>query len=538
MITFKAPITAVAVYTDRALVTRQGRTKLGQGEQELWLEELPHTLLPESVRASGRGTVEMRILSVDVAPTFHVEAPQERVAELQGELEEREDKDALLAQREEALQARREFLTKLSQASAGSLARGIALGKSEISAGAEIISFVDDNLSTTGQEMQDLRHQRREVAREVERLRKELEQLKATRPLERRRVVVRVEAMEEGELELEVSYLVKGARWQPLYDLRLLEENGQVEITYLANVSQQSGEDWKDVALTLSTAKPALSSVMPELEPWLLKERRRPRPLPAAAKARGGGIAAAQRMMAPAAPPPSQLREDRLREAFVDAEAVEAEVEEQGVALSFKVPRKANIPGDGSAHKTTVTTINLPPILDYVVAPKLVEQAYRRATISNDSQHILLPGEVNIFHGPEFVGRANFEDAIAPGQEFEVHLGVDDRISVTRELVESRVDKKFLGNNRRLLYGYKIEVENLRSDAEKITVRDQVPVSQHEGIKVRAGRIEPQPKERTDLGLIEWELSLKPKEKRELHLAFTVEHPRDMEIVGLPKVTD
>jgi len=250
-------------------------------------------------------------------------------------------------------------------------------------------------------------------------------------------------------------------------------------------------------------------------------------------------MAAVEPMMAKAAPA-TQLMEEKLEEAFLGAEeveALEAEVEEQGVALSFKVPRRVDIPGDGSAHKTTVTTIHLPPKLDYVAAPKLVEQAYRRATISNDSQHVLLPGQVNVFHGTEFVGRTNFKDAIAPGKEFEVHLGVDDRISVTRELAESRVDKKFLGNNRRLLYGYKIEVENLKGSAEKITVRDQLPVSQHEAIKVQAGRIEPRPKEQTDLGLMEWELSLEPKEKLEIHLDFTVEHPRDMLVIGLPRVT-
>jgi uncharacterized protein (TIGR02231 family) len=537
MITFDAPIITVTVYMDRALVARRGNVKLKQGEGELWLEDLPSTLLPESVRASGRGTAAMRILGVDVAPTFHVEAPQDRVAELQREIEEREDNDALLAQKEETLQTQREFLTKLSQAAAGSLARGIALGKAQMSAGAEVISFVDDNLSSTGREMQGVTRQRREVARELEKLCQELEQLQATRPLERRRVVVSVEAMEEGELELEVSYLVKGARWQPLYDLRLLGDEGQVELTYLANVSQQSGEDWKDVVLTLSTARPALSSVMPELEPWFIKERKPPRPLRPTAKDMRGLMAAAEPMMAEAVAP-ADMMEERLREPFVEAEAVEAEVEEQGVALSFKVPRRVDIPGDGSAHKTTVTTVNLPPRLDYVAAPKLVQQAYRRATISNDSQHILLPGQVNIFHGTEFVGRTNFEDAIAPGQEFEIHLGVDDRISVTRELVESRVDKRFLGNNRRLLYGYRIEVENLKSSREKMTVRDQLPVSQHEAIKVQTGHIEPQPKEQTDLGLIEWELSLEPREKREIHLDFRVEHPRDMEVVGLPRVTD
>jgi uncharacterized protein (TIGR02231 family) len=144
-----------------------------------------------------------------------------------------------------------------------------------------------------------------------------------------------------------------------------------------------------------------------------------------------------------------------------------------------------------------------------------------------------LPGQVNIFHGPKYVGSARIK-TIGPRERFEVYLGVDERIKVKRELVGQRVDKQFLGNNRRLRYAYDITVENLKRSVEQVTVMDQIPVSRHEEIKVKGVVTEPEPTERSDLGLVKWTFVVEGGGKRKLHLAFTVEHPREMQAIGLP----
>ena len=66
-------ITEVTIYPDRARVTRRGTVELKQGEHRLQVGELPLSLLPESVRAGGKGTAQARILAVDVAKTFYQE---------------------------------------------------------------------------------------------------------------------------------------------------------------------------------------------------------------------------------------------------------------------------------------------------------------------------------------------------------------------------------------------------------------------------------------------------------------------------------
>lgn len=122
----------------------------------------------------------------------------------------------------------------------------------------------------------------------------------------------------------------------------------------------------------------------------------------------------------------------------------------------------------------------------------------------------------------------------APQGEIELYLGVDDRIKIERELKRRDVDKKFIGDRRRLYYGYEIALENHLPVEARITLHDQMPVPRHEEIKVRLESADPKPSEQTELNLLDWKLVLKPGEKRAVRFDFSVEHPRGMELVGLP----
>ena len=99
----------------------------------------------------------------------------------------------------------------------------------------------------------------------------------------------------------------------------------------------------------------------------------------------------------------------------------------------------------------------------------------------------------------------------------------------------SEVDKKFIGDKRRLHYAYRIKLQNLRDEREKITVSDQIPVARHEEVKVRLDMAEPKPTQQTELGILKWELALEPGEEQAIRFDFNVEHPRSLAVVGLPR---
>src|SRR5205085_8569022 len=157
-----------------------------------------------------------------------------------------------------------------------------------------------------------------------------------------------------------------------------------------------------------------------------------------------------------------------------------------GTALIFRVGRSVDIPSDNSPHKTTIARDNLPCTFDYVSAPVLEEHVHLRSTISNTTERVLLNGDASIFLSGEYVGTTNIKTT-APSEKFKIFLGIDDGIKVKRELIERNVDKGTLlqSGMRRTTYAYRIKVHNYTAHPHHMVIRDHLPVSQHERVKVK-----------------------------------------------------
>jgi len=530
MAKLQTTITTVVVYPDRARVTRSGATALDSGSHRIEIPELPLRMDPASVRASARGSARARLLGVDVRRDFYVETPVEQVREMEEQVETLEDEVSSLEAQAELLTQERATLNELA-GQTESFARGLAFGKTTAGDQMAFFDALRDRAEGLDAALLDLAVQKRDLERRLQKLRSELDQLRGAGKRERYTAVVSVELPQACELTVELSYVVSGAGWRPLYDVRLLEqeEKRALEFGYLAQVTQQTGEGWPDVNLTLSTARPALASTTPELNPWYVG------PVRAVKRERKGApkMTLAARAPSPEADRFSSGAEPGAIADQVEAEEVTARVERSGAAVTYQVPGKVDIPADGASHKVAVARFELAHELDYVTAPRLVEAAYRRAQADNDSPYTLLPGKANLFAQDEFIGATELK-LIAPGGEIELYLGPDDRVRVQRELERRDVDRKFIGGRRRFLYGYQITLENLSPTATKILLHDQIPVPRHEEIKVKLESADPKPTERTELNLLNWELTLAPAEERVVRFDFTIECPREMSLVGLP----
>jgi uncharacterized protein (TIGR02231 family) len=99
-------------------------------------------------------------------------------------------------------------------------------------------------------------------------------------------------------------------------------------------------------------------------------------------------------------------------------------------------------------------------------------------------------------------------------------------------LIEREVDKRLLGGQRRITFGYRLVVTNLRDDEASLKLTEQLPISRNEQIKVKLTRSQPQVQP-GELGALEWNFALPPKAKREIAYQFTVEHPADLNVTGL-----
>jgi uncharacterized protein (TIGR02231 family) len=505
MSSLETQVTAVVVYPDRARVTRLGRVTLENGLHQVELPGLPVRLNPDSARVSARGTAQARLLGLQMQRTFYADTPAAEARALEEQLEAAQDEMSSLEAQIALVTGSRTRLDSLA-GHTDLYARSLAAGETTLEAQLAYFDKIRQSAARLDEENLTLQVRKRALERRVQQLKQQLDQLRSTRPRERYSAVVEVDISRPGDLEIELSYVISGAGWSPLYDLRL-EETGDkpiLEVGYLAQVSQQSGEDWRDVSLTLSTARPALASRLPELEPWYI-EPPRALPLEAAPTPRPAAMRGAAQQA------PMALGIDAASAA--KAEEAQAAVVQSGAAVNYLAHGKITIPPDGAQHKVVIARYPLTPSLDYVTAPSIVQAVYRRAKVINASSYTLLPGKANLFAGDDFIGATDLE-LVAPQGEIELYLGVDDRIQVARELKRRDVDKTLIGGKRRLHFAYEICVENLLDIAVGLTLHDQIPVARHEEIKVRLEAIDPKPTEQTALNLLRWEFSLKPKEKR------------------------
>ncbi|HKH46173.1 MAG TPA: mucoidy inhibitor MuiA family protein [Thermoanaerobaculia bacterium] len=517
---------AVTVFPDRARVTRRGRLSLEPGLHSLEVTDLPLALVQNSVRASGRGTARARLLGIRIEIRNYLETPAEAARELEAQIQSVQDADADLAARAEVLDKALKALDGLA-AQSDVFARGLAFRNRSPEDQGALYDFIVQRATALQTEILALSRQRRDLARELDRLGRELGQVQSARPRQRYAALVEVEVLSAGELEIELTYVVQSARWNPLYDLRLTGE--ELEVTYLAEVAQGTGEDWTNVSLTLSTARPALNLVIPELEPWYVGPRPAPRAKAVRAATRGMDL----QIPAPAAAPQALMADlAEPDEEEVLLEAPTAGVKESGAALTYQISNRADVPGNHNVRKVTVASFRLRPTLDLVTAPRVEPVCYRRAQGRNESPYTLLPGPAQLFGGDEYLGATCLRHT-APGQELELALGADERVRVERKLTARTVDKTFLNDRRRIRYGYRIEVENLRDTQQTVVVRDQLPVARHEQIKVKLESVDPKPSKHTELNQLEWKLTLAPGARQVLHFDFSVESPREMELSGL-----
>ncbi|MCK5056960.1 MAG: mucoidy inhibitor MuiA family protein [Candidatus Aminicenantes bacterium] len=534
MYEIETTVKEVTVYVDRARICRKGCVSLAVGSHYLTITGLPVTLLPDSVRAKAVGTARARILGVDLRRVFFKDVPPGKAKELTDLIRQLEDKEQVLVDNSESLNGQVKHIDGVAD-SAKTYAVSLAKGSATPESHGKIIDFLTEKRMAAQAKLRQNEIERRELSREIEKLKNELKQVQDLKPAQRYSAVIETDVTGEGELEIELLYTMPGVTWKPIYDIRLWDE--KMEIHYLGQVNQKTGEDWDDVKLVLSTVPPASGMQVPELDPWYISPlvipvaappiKRRAqaaaRPAPSYGEAGDGMAGAAMMAEAP------EEAEPEIEEALYATAAVER----SGASVTYTLGNKVYIPGGGSPHKAMIAHLELTPGTDFVTAPRKECSAYRRVKAVNNSELMLLPGLAQVFENEDYIGNASLK-LVAPGAKVKIYAGTDERIRVERKLVSREVDKKLLADKRRINYAYEIKLENHTGKEQRIFVRDQVPLPRHEDIKVKFEGARPKVAEKDGMNRIKWEITLPDKEKKSIVYEFSIEYPRNMQVVGLP----
>jgi uncharacterized protein (TIGR02231 family) len=502
----EARITGVVVYTDRAMVRKEAVCALRQGNNLVRLTGLTTNLIDRSVQVGIKGQPTTRILDVKVEQTHLQKAHPEKIRGLQDRLDGLNKRIKALSDEVAAINGANDFLKRVTP-----FAQNQKIGPSDVERYAR---FLEKSLAENFSKTANIEDRLKRMQEEKKAVENELAGLMPAETV--KSVAVLLQAEKSGEAVLSLSYITSGAGWSPQYEVRADSTGARVTVNAFVAIRQSTAEDWRDAQIEVSTAKPTVGGVPPELPVWYVDVYR-------------------QRLVRSKAAMPV-LQEARLT-AEEEAGApsfVGAKVEEQATSVSFTLPHRTTVPSDGQPHRVLIASSVKETTFEYYAVPKLSPYTYLRAGLESPFSFPMLPGDVNVYLDSMFVSTWRLPKTVVPGEKMEISLGVDEGIKVGRKLLSKFTGYEgVISREARVNYEYSIDVMNGKGHEIRLNLMDQFPVSRNEQIKVVRERPQGGEAQVSEDGLISWVLKLAPQEKKELRLKFRVEHPKDLKVVGL-----
>ncbi len=498
-------LTAAKVFLQGAQVTRTASTSLPPGNSTIIFTGLAQFLDPQSIQITGKGGYT--ILSVN-----HLsESPRKReLQELSDRLKKLDKELAYELAMQDVWANEEELLNKNS--SIGGQQSGITAAQLMA-----VNDYVRERLRAVKAGWLAQQEKITGLNEEKGKLQRQLNELQAMAPRPTSEVVVEITSPTATSATFSLNYFVAQATWAPAYDLRATAVGKPMELLMKAAVTNNTGEDWSRVDLSLSSGNPTQGGVMPTLWPWTLLTYR-PRPYDAGAR--------------PSAPPVmNKQAEGALMETTNMADAIRGpvvEMHEQATTVEYAIATPFSVPSDGLPHTIAVQEHNLSASYQHYATPKLEKDAFLYARTTGWEDLGLLSGEANVFFEGTYVGKS-FLDLGTPKDTLEISLGRDKGVVVERVKRKNANDKALLGSTRTATVAWDLTVRNTKGTTVDLELRDQYPLSPQSEIEVKLASDGGASVDK-DKGLLTWKLKLAPKESKKAGFVYTVKYPKDLPV--------
>jgi len=529
-------IEAVTVYPAGAEVTRIGRMAIEGGEHVILFTDLPAQAVPGSIRVEGSATGPLQIGSVDtrrvsVPRTDEAIAATER-KKIEDEIERLKDERAVLQAAVEAAQAQKTLVSNLAQLPTQTPSPHAAAPQPDWS---QLFTLIGQRVAEAQKTILDAQIKMRETDRQIVDLGRKLSSL-APAPDQRTEVKVFVNAAGALDADIIIRYQVSGASWTPLYDARLAtgtrDQAPRLQLVRRASIQQRTGENWDDVQLSLSTARPNAGSAAPDLRP-LVVDYAPDAPQPRASLATRPMVQGGQ---PPAAAPTSENGREEMLKRDRAADERQARVEAQPFQAVYAIAGRVAVPSTNEMKRVQIDEVALDPTLSVRTVPKVEAKAYLYAKLTMAAGTPVLPGTVALFRDSVFVGNGRLP-LLAPGEEHELGFGVDDMIRVRHAIAEqTRGESGFVSTSKVDLRNYRITVKNMHQRPIQLRILDQMPVSQNEAIKIELLGRTPPTRRNVDekRGVLAWDMTLAPDEEKAVEFGYRVTWPAARNVIYAP----
>jgi hypothetical protein len=547
-------VTAVTVHLDNALVTREASVEMTPGEHRIVLKPLPSGIDLASVRVQGRGAPGLAIRGVEVRRLHEEPSVDGETAALQGEIDELTRRNTLVLERKKALAVLRAFVIGLKAAAVETsardlLARGFATDDWE-----RAFAFVSRRLDRLADEEQRVDHEYGLLTTRLEAARARLAETASRRAPQRFAAEILVSAKDGGMARISVSYLVSGAAWRPLYDARLDTVHGKVTIDGLGQITQSTGEDWTDVAVTLTTSQPLAGIDLPRLASVRLVDSSRLR-------SKGGfvtitdGVATsaefidglpvlgrnyhdiltlssgASGVYGEGSPNIHGARDTdviAVNPASIEVPLSRPQALRGDVTMAFVLPGRLAIPSDGQPHQHLIASREVESRVEYQCVPAVSPEIFMVARLTLPEDLPLLPGGMAHFVDGDLVGRSTVAP-LSGGEEITLSFGPETRLRAERRDTLLKTGRR--GRNEERDRKVVTTLRNFLGRPVTVHLSDRVPVSGDDRIEIAIDWDETTtalPADPGEPGILRWDLTVPAAGGTEVALRYRIRAPAGM----------
>lgn len=489
----------VTVFLNGAQVERNKDLELPAGQSTLVFTGLSPYMDVQSVQVNAKG--KLTVLAVNHQYNYVDEAEAgERRQKLQSELKALEkqlkEQDAMLS----VIESQYELLKTNCSAK-----------ESDLDKIKELNKYYTAQVRALKTEEMKIAEEREAVSGRIEKLKAEITQSSGRRTDRMSEIAVTVKSPAACKSSFNLKYFVRNAGWYPSYDVRAEKLDEPVTVVYKANVFQNTGEEWKDVRLKLSSSNPTVGNVAPELGTWWLD-------YPARQRAAGNVLYAKSFSVAADAVAEPEME---------DSMAMDVTYRQGVTSYEFEIGEPYGISSGNKAVVAEIGHYELPAVFGYRCTPKLDKDAFLVASFADWEELHLLPGEASVYFENTFVGNSVINPEISDTLTFS--LGRDRQILVDRKKESDKVVRKIVGNSCTQTVGWRISVRNTRSEAVELALFDQIPVSRNSDIVVSADTLDGGSLDAAT-GIVTWNLKLEAGEQKDLVLRYKVRYPKNSEL--------
>lgn len=511
----KSKIQSAEVYLSQASLKHQSNNfNLTKGHQVVIVEDIATSVIPNTIQISGKGNFV--ILSSQFQLNYITSKNvSKKIQQLEDTLEILQNKKSTLDIQIKTFDDEENML--LSNKSIGGQNTGVSVTELE-----KMANFYRNRLNDVRNKKAELLPKIKKLKEQIDNMQHQLNELNAQKNKPVGEIQVEIYANDNvNNAVLNVEYICNNAYWYPEYEIRVNDLKQPAQLLLKAQVVQNTGIDWNNIQLSLSTSAPNMSHNKPELMPWWLNYEYYPKPT---YKSKGRFKEEQKQSVAYSEAPAVAGDEIAITKSAENAYEY-TQSSEKSTTQQYQIQIPVNIPANNKPARIDVQNQNIDARYTYYTAPKLSEYAYLIAQITDWEKYNLMSAPLYIFIESSYIGQSDINADITK-DTLQISLGIDKNISVKRQLVKKYNEKKIIGNHRKETRGYEIVVRNKKKYPIDIIIEDQIPLSSLQEIEIELLESSNANYDKT-IGKLQWKLTLQPDEEKKIQFKFSVKYPKD-----------